>query len=137
MFPSSPARSYTYLRPLYTGLSVEAAIQYDQLFIVEGVLFGVMGAALGLAYLLTAGLVKAAIAPLRAALDRSCGRWPRVVALATLGGALTGVLGWAMPLVRLPSCRRQGLLGHCTLSLPSMLLRQSSAHHPCYWCRRR
>lgn len=67
--------------------------------IVEGLLFGCMGAALAGAYILVAGLVKAAVGPLRAALDARFGRWPRIVVLAALGGTATGLLGWAMPLV--------------------------------------
>ena len=67
--------------------------------IVEGMLFGWMGAALAGAYLLTAGLVKAVVDPFRSALDARLGPWPRAVVLATAGGAALGALGWAMPLV--------------------------------------
>lgn len=69
-----------------------------QMGIVEGILFGVMGAALAAVYLLLAGLARAVVGGARTWLDARIGLWPRVVVLATTGGAAIGALGWAMPL---------------------------------------
>ena len=66
--------------------------------IVEGILFGVMGAALAGVYLLIAGLTRAVVGRAKSWLDARIGLWLRVVVLATTGGAAVGALGWAMPL---------------------------------------
>lgn len=57
-----------------------------------------MGAALAAAYILIAGLCKAVFGAARHRLDARLGRPARMVILATLGGAATGLLGWALPL---------------------------------------
>ena len=74
-------------------------VGYDSLYITYGLAFGVMGALYGLVYVLIAGVLKRLVGVVRARLDAAIGRWPRVVVLATLGGAGYGALGWAMPLV--------------------------------------
>ena len=61
--------------------------------------YGVIGAALGVAFCLIGGVVKSLVGAARTALDAHLGRWPRVVVLATLGGLTYGLLSWAMPLV--------------------------------------
>lgn len=77
---------------------MQSFVDYNQLGIVEGLLFGVMGAGLSLVYILLSGAVASVVGAARQRLDARIGRWPRVVVLATAGGAVTGALGWAMPL---------------------------------------
>lgn len=85
-----------------------------QMFIVQGALIGIGGAAFGVVYILFAGFVQVAVRAARAKLDTAVGRWPRVVVMATAGGAAIGALGWAMPLVltdgssQLPTVMRSG-----------------------------
>lgn len=88
-----------YLAPFNTLLSVLPYAKYDQLFIVQGMFFGVIGAAFGFCYILIGGVVKALVGALRRTLDARLGPRPRMVLLATAGGLATGLLGWAMPLV--------------------------------------
>lgn len=66
--------------------------------IIEGVLFGVMGAALAAVYLILAGVTRTVVGRAKSWLDARIGMWPRVVVLTTTGGAVVGALGWAMPL---------------------------------------
>lgn len=99
-FSPPPARcSYPYIRPIGTAASLAVYQSYNQFGIVEALLFGVMGAALAAAYMLVAGICKAAIGAARHKLDARLGRPARIVILATLGGATTGLLGWGLPLV--------------------------------------
>ena len=69
-----------------------------QMGIIEGVLFGVMGAALAAVYLILAGVTRTVVGRAKSWLDARIGMWPRVVVLTTTGGAVVGALGWAMPL---------------------------------------
>lgn len=69
-----------------------------QMGILEGMLFGIMGAVLAGTYLLIAGATKATVGSARAWLRARIGHWPCIVALTTAGGAAFGALGWAMPL---------------------------------------
>jgi H+/Cl- antiporter ClcA len=80
-------------------VSAASGVGYDSLFLVQAFVIGVGGAAFGLVYVLMAGVLKAALRPLRSAMDARIGRWPRCVVLAGAGGAAVGALGWAMPLV--------------------------------------
>lgn len=66
--------------------------------ILEGILFGIMGAALAAVYLVLAGLTRTVVGGARNWLDARIGLWPRAVVLATAGGTAIGALGWAMPL---------------------------------------
>jgi H+/Cl- antiporter ClcA len=66
--------------------------------IIEGILFGIMGAALAAVYLVLAGLTRTVVGRAKSWLDARIGHWPRVVVLTTTGGAAVGALGWAMPL---------------------------------------
>lgn len=80
------------------------------LFIVEGILFGIMGAAFALVYVLIAGVAKAAGAAARRGLDARVGKSWRIVMLTTVGGAATGALGWAMPLVLTDGSAQLGVI---------------------------
>ncbi|EFN55978.1 hypothetical protein CHLNCDRAFT_145325 [Chlorella variabilis] len=104
---------YTYYSPAIFLTDIVSG-SYDQMFIVQGALIGIGGAAFGVVYILFAGFVQVAVRAARAKLDTAVGRWPRVVVMATAGGAAIGALGWAMPLVltdgssQLPTVMRSG-----------------------------
>lgn len=89
----------TYLSPQDFIIGAVANQNYDQLSVVIGMLFGIMGAALAVVYVLVGGVVKMAIMPLRAALDARLGVRARMVLLGLLGGTIMGTLSYACPLV--------------------------------------
>ena len=66
---------------------------------MQGILFGVMGAALAYLFVLVGAVTKVVAAKLSTALEARLGKWARVVAMPTIGGAVYGGLGVAMPLV--------------------------------------
>ena len=79
------------------------------MYVVAGLLFGVMGAALATVYILLAGVARALVGAMRRAMEALLGRKACVVVLATLGGAATGALGWAMPLVLTDGAEQVGV----------------------------
>lgn len=89
---------YTYLNPGALFVTAAAAQRYDQMYVVEGILFGVGGAAMAVCYLLIAGVSRGLLRRAAAALEARIGRWPRVVIMCCAGGVAYGLLGWAMPL---------------------------------------
>ncbi|KAI3437816.1 hypothetical protein D9Q98_000263 [Chlorella vulgaris] len=90
---------YTYYRPIDLLATQSSGLGLDSMDIVTGIVFGLGGSVFGLVYVLIAGLVKVVARSFRSKLDAAIGRWPRVVVMATCGGAVIGALGWAMPLV--------------------------------------
>lgn len=90
----------TYLNPqMFVLGAINSSTDYNQISVVIGALFGIMGAALAVVYVLVGGVMHTVMAPLRAALDARAGVRARMVLLGTLGGTIMGALSYACPLV--------------------------------------
>mmetsp|Transcript_25529 Transcript_25529/g.73828 ORF Transcript_25529/g.73828 Transcript_25529/m.73828 type:complete len:431 (+) Transcript_25529:2-1294(+) len=72
--------------------------QYATSDVFIGIFFGVLGAALALAYFVTAGITKGVTGKAKIYLDEKVGKERRIVLLATIGGTLFGLLGYIFPL---------------------------------------
>ncbi|KAL4442517.1 hypothetical protein ABPG77_005101 [Micractinium sp. CCAP 211/92] len=128
-----------YLAPFNTLLSVVPYAKYNQVFIVEGMFFGVIGAAFGFCYILIGGVVKALVGALRRTLDARFGHRVRMVVLATAGGLATGLLGWAMPLVLTDGSEQLDTVLRQSRQVDSSVLAASAfakalAYHLCAEC---
>lgn len=89
----------TYLSPVLFLIGAVGSTTYNQISVVIGVLFGIMGAAMAVVYVLVGGVVQAVMKPVRAALDARVGVRARMVLLGLLGGTIMGSLSYACPLV--------------------------------------
>ena len=87
-----PAEGQAHLGTQATALGPPPAT-YQQIFMLEGILFGIMGAALGCVWVGTGRAVRAVATPLREALDARLGRSARHVLLGAVGESPTCCCG--------------------------------------------
>jgi H+/Cl- antiporter ClcA len=86
------------LMPDLDELAKHAGTSYDNTMVFKAILLGAIAAVAAISYAIIQGVTKAVFTKIGSALQNRCGQTTRIIAMCSLAGLLTGVLGYIVPL---------------------------------------